>query len=205
MGLDIFLRKFSEPDIDTSRIYTDEELDELDFSYVDADSVYEVLDEDLIERFTQQVTIQQSYWDENKLFNLFKEKYPEHYASKTPEDLIPSNTMSGSTDEGLVFKFVDYADDNVDYSDRPFIQIQTTHEEVNDYLVKRDNLVYVYETEEIAYQRKGLNDYGWELLPGNCVYSTDKDLVQEMVDEGGLDESFIDNWVDDCTAIYAWW
>ena len=64
---------------------------------------------------------------------------------------------------------------------------------------------YVYQTEELDYQRKGLNDYGWSLLPENCTYCFDKDVVEKLVEEGGLSETFIENWIDGETALYAWW
>lgn len=40
---------------------------------------------------------------------------------------------------------------------------------------------YACELIEIDYQRKGLNDYGWEHMPDNCSYCDEKTVVKEMV------------------------
>ena len=64
---------------------------------------------------------------------------------------------------------------------------------------------YVIKKKEVDYQRKGLNDRGWELLPDNCTYCTDESIVELLVEEGNLSESFLENWVDGETALYAWW
>lgn len=64
---------------------------------------------------------------------------------------------------------------------------------------------YVYHKEEVAYQTEPLNNFGREIAPANTQYSNDKDLVYDLVQEGGLDQSFIDNWVDDETAIMLWY
>lgn len=63
----------------------------------------------------------------------------------------------------------------------------------------------VFEEEEVDYQRKGLNDEGWELMPENCVHDDDKERVEKMVKYGGLSETFLDNWVDGETCLLCWW
>lgn len=73
------------------------------------------------------------------------------------------------------------------------------------YSFSQINKVYIVKMDEIDYQRKGLNDTGWDLLPGNCEFCEDKARVQKLCDDGGLSESFIKNWIDDETVFYAWW
>lgn len=59
--------------------------------------------------------------------------------------------------------------------------------------------------EEVDYQRKGLNDEGWELLPENCEYCEEKERVEALVTRGGLSPTFLDNWEDGKTLFWAWW
>lgn len=73
------------------------------------------------------------------------------------------------------------------------------------YLITKNNKKYAVIMKEVDYQRKGLNDTGWSLLPENCCYCDDKDLICEMTEDGGLSESFIENWIDDETVFWAWW
>lgn len=75
------------------------------------------------------------------------------------------------------------------------------------YTIKKEEKFYFYQTEEIAYQRKGLNEIGWEMLEkiGNCVNCDNKEIVKEMVEKGNLSEDFIKNWIDGETVFVAWW
>lgn len=73
------------------------------------------------------------------------------------------------------------------------------------YITEKNTNKYAVKLEEIDYQRKGLNDTGWGLLPENCGYCDDKDLIRKITKEGGLSESFIENWIDDETVFWAWW
>lgn len=64
---------------------------------------------------------------------------------------------------------------------------------------------YVSETQTLCYQRDGLNEYGNSLLPENCQICDDKERVEKLVESGGLDECFLDKWIDRKTAFHAWW
>jgi hypothetical protein len=74
-----------------------------------------------------------------------------------------------------------------------------------DYTTKADFEQLAFIREQVAYQRKGLNDYGWSLLPENCEYDDNLKNVKEMVMRGGLSEEFLDEWVEDETVLWAWW
>jgi hypothetical protein len=67
--------------------------------------------------------------------------------------------------------------------------------------------VYVFNRKEVAYQRKGLNKRGQELLDEsyNSLYLDDKQLVETLVREGGLSQEFLDVWVDGETMFVASW
>lgn len=75
------------------------------------------------------------------------------------------------------------------------------------YILQKTEEFYFFESNEVAYQRKGLNDIGWELLEkiGNCVNCDDKEKVKELVEKGNLSKDFIDNWIDGETVFCAWW
>lgn len=72
-------------------------------------------------------------------------------------------------------------------------------------LIDKDFEYLVVDMEEVDYQRKGLNDEGWSLMPENCVYDDDKERVEKMCERGGLSDTFLDNWVDGETVLWCWW
>ena len=45
---------------------------------------------------------------------------------------------------------------------------------------------------------------GWNLLPENCEFCMDYNIVEALTEEG-LSETFLDNWVEGETALVAWW
>lgn len=64
---------------------------------------------------------------------------------------------------------------------------------------------YALKSENLDYQRKGINLEGWDLLPENSTYCTNKKVVEELVEKGGLHEGFLENWINNETAFIAWW
>jgi len=75
------------------------------------------------------------------------------------------------------------------------------------YIIEKIEQFYFYDTEEIAYQRKGLNNKGWKLIEaiGNCVTCDKKAQIKKLVKEGGLSEDFINNWISGKTVFHPWW
>ena len=57
----------------------------------------------------------------------------------------------------------------------------------------------------VVYQRKGINNYGWSIMPENLSYTSDFDKVQALCEEGGLDKKFVDRWVEGKTVFRPWW
>lgn len=203
MGLDIYLEKFTKPTIDTSKTYTSAELYDKDLSYISIDdnNIENRLPQEIIDKYCQIVTITAEIIDPEKLLPYFKEKYPDVYANVTADD---TNLCVGgvkSTDE-ITVTITDY-NRTIDKL-HPSITITSQNQQFD--ITKTIPIqVYVYQTEEVDYQRKGLNEYGWSLLPENCTYSTNYDNLVELVNEGGLSRSFLDNWIDGETALMAWW
>lgn len=73
------------------------------------------------------------------------------------------------------------------------------------YVAERVDEVYSCMMDEIDYQRKGLNDIGWTLLPENCSYCGDRTVIENLCNRGGLSMSFLNNWEDGKTLFCAWW
>lgn len=203
MGLDIYLEKFTKPTIDTTKTYTSVELYNKDLSYISVDdnAIENRLPQEIIDKYCQIVTITAEIIDPEKLLPYFKEKYPDVYANVTADD---TNLCVGgvkSADE-ITVTITDY-NRTIDKL-HPSITITSQNQQFD--ITKTIPIqVYVYQTEEVDYQRKGLNEYGWSLLPENCTYSTNYNNLVELVNEGGLSRSFLDNWIEGETALMAWW
>lgn len=211
MGLDIMLYHFSEPKIDTSKKYTLQELDDLDLNSITIENNdrEHILNDYLIENFAVEVEIEKDYWNFKELYKLFQEKYPDLYPNDYEQtNFSPHNVGSSASKDQITQSFTDYSQKikNHPYGESPQLTISAKdYSEWNHLIIKKFKPAYVYKTKEIDYQRKGLNDYGWSLLPDNCCYSTNKENVELMVKDGGLSKSFINKWVDGKTAIMGWW
>lgn len=203
MGLDIYLEKFTKPTIDTSKTYTPAELYDKDLSYIDIETnaIENRLPQEIIDNYCQIVTINEEVIDPEKLLPYFKEKYPNVYATVTAKDTNLNVGNVKSADE-ITATIIDY--NHTINKLHTSVPITSQNQQFN--ITKTIPVqVYVYQTEEVDYQRKGLNEYGWSLLPENCTYSTNYDNLVELVNEGGLSHSFLNNWIEGETALMAWW
>lgn len=203
MGLDIYLEKFTKPTIDTTKTHTSDELYNKGLSYIaiDDNNIENCLPQEIIDKYCQIVTITVEVIDPEKLLPSFKEKYPDVYANVTADDTNLCVEGVKSADE-ITVTITDY-NRTIDKL-HPSITITSQNQQFD--ITKTIPIqVYVYQTEEVDYQRKSLNEYGWSLLPENCTYSTNYDNLVELVNKGGLSRSFLDNWIDGETALMAWW
>ena len=203
MGLDIYLEKFTKPTIDTSKTYTSAELYDKKLSYISVDdkNIENRLPQEIIDKYCQIVTITAEVIDPEKLLPYFKEKYPDTYTNITADN---TNLCVGSVKSAneITVAITDY-NHTIDKL-HPSVTITSQNQQFD--ITKIIPVqVYIYQTEEVDYQRKGLNEYGWSLLPENCTYSTNYDNLIELVNEGGLSRSFLDNWIEGETALMAWW
>ena len=203
MGLDIYLEKFTKPTIDTSKTYTSAELYDKKLSYISVDdnNIENRLPQEIIDKYCQIVTITAEVIDPEKLLPYFKEKYPDTYTNITADN---TNLCVGSVKSAneITVAITDY-NHTIDKL-HPSVTITSQNQQFD--ITKTIPVqVYIYQTEEVDYQRKGLNEYGWSLLPENCTYSTNYDNLVELVNEGGLSHSFLNNWIDGETALMAWW
>ena len=230
MGLDIFLYTLTKPELDTSKTYTEEELRNQDLSFmaVEDNDREHIYPQDMIDNHTVIVDVKTRYTDTIAIFKEFQKKYPEIYSDindyfrdvenrlrKVGDDdpyFDPQIVMQRTSSEGMEIKFVDYGptykDRDIDYSDLKNITIFIEADDkkaIDKITFTKDTPTYVVKEEEIDYQRKGLNERGWELLPENCTYCMDRTVIEQLVEEGNLSESFLENWVDGETALMAWW
>lgn len=203
MGLDIYLEKFTKPTIDASKTYTSAELYDKDLSYISVDdnNIENRLPQEIIDKYCQIVTITAEVIDPEKLLPYFKEKYPDVYATVAAED-TNLNVGNVKSEDEITATIIDY-NHTIDKL-HASITITSQNQQFN--ITKTIPIqVYVYQTKEVDYQRKGLNEHGWSLLPENCTYSTNYDNLVELVNEGGLSRSFLNNWIEGETALMAWW
>lgn len=203
MGLDIYLEKFTKPTIDTTKTYTSAELYDKNLSYIaiDDNNIENRLPQDIIHNYCQIVTITEEVIDPEKILPYFKEKYPDTYANITANN---TNLCVGGvkSEDEITATIIDYNHT----IDKLHASVTITSQNQQFDITKIIPIqVYIYQTEEVDYQRKGLNEYGWSLLPENCTYSTNYDNLVELVNEGGLSRSFLNNWIDGKTALMAWW
>lgn len=83
--------------------------------------------------------------------------------------------------------------------------LRISKEDIAKYTYLKDVTYYVCDLIEVVYQRKGINNYGWSIMPENLSYTSDFDKVQALCEEGGLDKKFVDRWVEGKTVFRPWW
>lgn len=195
MGLDIFLYRLEKPHLDTHKTYKPDDL--LDYTTVPVKE--SDLDQTIIDNFTQTVDVEYRFWDTEKIYNKFKETYPEHYPQNLkPETLEFDLTGSSHGKETSSFTWKERS------SGRTVFIVDDIEDAFDNYTYKETRSTYVFKTTEINYQRKGLTEKGWELLPENCEYCMDYKTVEKLTQEG-LSDTFLDSWIDGETALLAWW
>lgn len=195
MGLDIYLYKLTKPRLKKSKTYDEDELLDYNTSLVEDDN----LDEDFIKKFTQTINVCSSYWDYEKLYQKFKEKYPDVYHDEhKPEHIQFLQTGQSYSNGWLSYTWQDsFLKNTIKTSGRK-------PEDFKNVLVTKIKPTYVWKSEIINHQKNGITDYGLDILPENYKYCFDYDKVKELVSEG-LDQSFLDDWIDGKTALLAWW
>lgn len=195
MGLDVYLYRLTKPRLKKSKTYTDDDLSNYNTSLVEDNN----LDDDFIKKFTQTINVDSSYWDYEKLYQKFKEKYPGEYQDKHKPEHIEFLQIGQSYSNGwLSYTWQDsFLKNTIKTSGRK-------PEDFKNVLVTKIKPTYVWKSEIVNHQKNRITDYGFYILPDNCEYCFDYNKVKELVDEG-LDQSFLDDWIDGQTALLAWW
>ena len=200
MALELYLERITKPNIDKTKNYTGGELYDMGLNYETEEELAETkkIPAKMLDKVTEKVTIANYILDSHEVWKAFAEQYPETYRPDidTPTDFTVALVGGTSNNEKSTFIFED------DYGNQLTI---TVDKDDNKYFKTEEKTAYVYKAEELDYQRDGINTHGWALLPKNCTYCFDKARVQKLIDKGGLSESFINNWVDGETALFAWW
>lgn len=186
MGLDMYLRRVTKPELE-DRLYTRKELDELRIRTRE-------VDDDLCE------AIRNNSVEVNVIDKMYvKEKLAEAAGIDSTKVaylfiLQESLNKNGHT---ITFGFGNDKDERLGSI--------TINAEDEKYLQEAKRTMLAYVSEEVDYQRKGLNEEGWDLLPENCEACDDFKVIEALVEHGGLSETFIENWEDGCTIFVAWW
>ena len=184
MGLDIYLYEVQKIGAHNNKVWTLDEIEDRSINIFDADAI--------------------THQPKTICDNCTKIKVKREYYN------IPKILKDYGYDDTVHIELVGQSSDNSTFcvtdksGKEDFIKI-SLEDIVNKYTFSQINKVYACKMEEVAYQRKGLNDNGWDLLPGNCEFSDDKANVRRMVKIGGLSEDFIRSWKDNHTVFYAWW
>lgn len=184
MGLDIYLYEVQKIETQNKKVWTQDEIDEQSIAIFDIDAITHQ-PKTIVDNCSK-IKVKREYYNVPKILKDYG------YDDTVHIELV------GISSECNTFCVTDKSEEE------NFIKI-SLEDVKNKYIFSQINKVYACKIEEIAYQRKGLNDEGWDLLPGNCEYSDDKTNVQRMVEVGGLSEDFIESWVNDHTVFYAWW
>lgn len=195
MGLDLHLLRLSKPMLEEKDVYEEEDIDYYHSCPVKGHD----LPSELINRFAQLVVINRQCWDMEAIYQAFKQAYPDQYPHDTKPDTVDFYPCGGHYGPNSIsYTWEDY--------DRPcFIKLEGhSANDLDDYLTLKPTPTYVWDMAEVAYQRKGLTDEGWEILLDNNTYCMDYNLVKALTEEG-LSTSFLENWVEGETALYSSW
>lgn len=200
MGLDLYLYRCQKPklkdgsflDKKTFKEYTE---DYNFFNYDDSD----FLDCPTMVKNAVRVKVEQEIYDLKRIAEAIcvyncKDFDPVQYAHKD------SNVYFTSfSDKNIVFEYY-----NAETKD--LLKKEFSNKEIKDYIIVENADGFLIKLNEVAYQRKGLNDLGWELMPcDNTCFSDNYDCIEQMVVEGGLSDSFLENWEEGFTVFHPWW
>ncbi len=184
MGLDIYLFRCEKTDFAKNSIITHQDLEEVSanaYSKKEYDGLPKAMRD-----VCQLQKVKSEYYNMSKILT-------DHGYDENAEAHI---TGLGGGNTHITVYLKDDKTASIDIDDKTMME---------KYIFSQINKRYVCKLEEVDYQRKGLNDTGWSLLPDNCQYSDDKENVIKMTEEGGLSKSFVRNWEDGKTVFMAWW
>lgn len=183
MGLDMYLYKVSRPEADRRRIYSHEDAERNHWCYYD--------DEEIIQLPTSIINSCIELKIKNEYYNMGKILEDNGFDSDC------SIEPCGYNSDSIYFSITDKDDITK--------EINIKNDDISKYIYTIINKRHVCVMDEVAYQRKGLNDDGWQLLPENCQYCDEKNRIEQLCKVGGLSEEFLEAWVDNETVFYAWW
>lgn len=194
MGLDIYLREISSPDgIDTSKIYTYDELEKI---------------------------IENSHWSSSS--KAYGRVSPSEYkkipltnpikklSKKIREEVECLDVKKYAASKGI--KRINYYNVSRKSLEDDFVEISINKKvftekltDIKVYTYSKIETWYIYNYEETCYQR-GTTDIGWEYLSliGNCVPFHSYNVIREMVLKGALNIDFLEAWTEN-SYFEAWW
>lgn len=183
MGLDMYLYRVSRPEADRRKIYSHEDAEKNHWCYYDDEEIAKL--PTAVLNNCVELKIKNEYYNMTKIL--------EDHALDVEYDIEPCGFTSESTFFSITNK------------DGKIKEIEVKNVDMPSYIYTVINKRNVCVMDEVAYQRKGLNDEGWQLLPENCEYCDEKPRIEKLCEVGGLSEEFLEEWVDNETVFYAWW
>lgn len=203
MGLDIYLLRASKPtDIDFSQpIYAEELRDNPCLNMFSKDKFKD-------KKMYSQTLLDNGVWAdiiysyfERGLF-LKDHGYDENYIAVMSDKIDDEDWRNSDK-----FYFNVYKDEDDARNDKPLAENIEVDGEVflNRYYIEEVENMLLVELEEIAYQRKHISEHGWDLMPENCSFYDNKNVIRKLCEEGGLDDDFMRLWVDGKTVFHPWW
>jgi hypothetical protein len=185
MGLDMYLFRTKKPSYtDETSYFHKEQVDGNPHLYCET-----------FLKFAELTKRKNKYYDEEKINKTFGVKI--NYVSYMGPDGV------GFSCEDVVPE--EHQENNEDHLFRGDRTLFISYDDIENFLYEREDEMYAIDLEFVDYQRKGLNDTGWDLIPENVSYSDNKGRITKMTLFGNLSESFITNWVDGETVFHPWW
>ena len=191
MGLDMMLYRCSKPEsLSEYEHLSWKKKEELEanhvnfFSEAEAKCFCKTMRDNAVE-----VTADVRCYDTTNLILELCEREKIEYDASLEENLY----IASSSSEQTVFRTGDY-------------RLEIPRDDIEAYIICNRFTMYAIVLDEVDYQRKGLNERGWDLMAcGNCEYTDDYDAVKAMVEEGGLSDTFLSNWKEGETVFCPWW
>lgn len=182
MGLDLYLYRVQKIN-SKKKIWMPDEIEEQSIVLFENDNFF--YESNTIKNNCVDIKVRQDYYNKPKILKDFGFKEDEFIEAVS----FSPNAITFSVGEDGNEQFIKIDQEDVK----------------NKYIFSQINKQKACILSEVAYQRKGLNDTGWALLPANCEYCDNKLKIEEMVEKGNLSEDFIINWIDEETVFQAWW
>ena len=189
MGLDLYLYEINKPDLKQAKSYTSDELQDKEICW----SPITVKNPEAIKENSVIISLKEYFFNPEKV----GKACGVHNAKNMHINGHKANMDLESSEIIMNIELFDASNKSIYKGD--FIFDNNKKENVCDVKVYA---VYAFKTDEIAYQRKGIDDYGE--LPENCEYCDDFNVVKRLT-YCGLDEEFVNLWKEGKTLFFPWW
>ncbi len=200
MGLDIYLFRCQKPRLKDGTFLNKEEFKKYEesFQFFDYDDS-EFLDCPTLVNNSVKVQVEQEVYDLRHIAEAICTYNSKDFNLDEFNNRASNVLFTSFSDEHITFEYYNAIT-------KGFLNKEFTNKEIQNYIVTKNVEGFLVGLNQVDYQRKGLNDRGWELMPcDNTGYSDDYEKIEQMVVEGGLSETFLENWEEEETVFHPWW